>query len=166
MTELAKNWTGNIYGTNTGNLFIEFTFDEEKINGTLRINDNAYGMTIYVVSGIFKDNSLKLLGVSSYPEREHLAKISLEVDVILNSKGNLEGDWKTSIETAGKLVAYPYTSDAESQQTKPKALPSEQVHFKNINLGAIRLYLDDLQNLFNEIKININDFILGYIISK
>ena len=161
MTGLAKDWTGNIFGTNTGNLFIEFAFNEEKINGTLRVNDNVCGVIVYLVSGTFKDNSLKLQGMSSYPEREPLPKITLDVDAILNAKGNLEGDWKTSIETAGKLVAYPCTPDAESQQTQPEASLPEQVHFKNINLGAIRLYLDDLQNLLNEIK---KDFTIGRII--
>ena len=55
MANLGKLWAGRAFGTNTGNLAISFTKDEEELEGIIRFQDEQYGIVIYNVTGTFKD---------------------------------------------------------------------------------------------------------------
>jgi len=47
MTRLANRWAGRIYGTNTGNVFLELNQDGDNIAGNLRILDSVFGVSVY-----------------------------------------------------------------------------------------------------------------------
>jgi len=159
MSKLGKQWAGRVYGTNTGNLFIEFQEVDNSLHGTLRFMDNAFGLVVYQISGSFSD-VLKITG-KAIQAHENIEVGDLEVEGILNSQGHLQGSWKTALGTAGTFVAFPH--DIAPPQSKPSENPiiPEQMHIKNINLGAVRLFLDDVVQLFEHIK---QDFVSGKII--
>ena len=59
MPTLNRLWAGRVYGTNTGNIFIEFTETDPKIAGIVRFRDEALGVVMYSVTGTL-DGVLRL----------------------------------------------------------------------------------------------------------
>jgi hypothetical protein len=55
MSELGKLWAGRAYGTNTGNLFVEFDKTGPEVSGLLRFLDSQFGIAVYAVEGTFDD---------------------------------------------------------------------------------------------------------------
>ena len=159
MNTLNKKWAGRVFGTNTGNLFIEFVETDKGLTGTLRFMDNLFGLVIYEISGSFND-VLKITG-KPVQAPENIQVGDLEVDGALNSQGHLQGTWKTALGTAGAFVAFPH--DMAPSQSSPAESPliPEQMHIKSISLGSVALFLDDVRDLFRHIK---QDFITGRII--
>ena len=95
MTGLDKIWAGRIYGTNTGNLFIEFDRTGPDVSGTLRLNDPIYGVAVYAIQGTF-DESLLVTGKPlSAKEGVELGEISVEAR--LTSEGHLRGRWESTL---------------------------------------------------------------------
>ncbi len=159
MSNLGKIWAGRVYGTNTGNLFIEFTKSTDTVSGVLRFMDSNFGLTVFEISGRF-DTSLKITG-KPIQVPNGVAAGDLEAEAILNSQGHLQGMWKTSLGTGGAFVAYPH--DIMPVTTEMRDVPTipEQMHIKNISLGTIRLFRDDVEQLFKHIK---QDFTTGRLI--
>lgn len=51
MSALSLLWAGNIYGTNTGNVFVELDNSEQhNVNGLVRIQDHLFGLALYAVA--------------------------------------------------------------------------------------------------------------------
>ncbi len=65
-TSIGKLWVGKLFGTNTGNLFIEFKETEPGIQGFVRVMDDKFGITVYEVTGAFTDR----LRITSKPTKE------------------------------------------------------------------------------------------------
>ncbi|MFA6180322.1 MAG: hypothetical protein WC696_11985 [Candidatus Methylopumilus sp.] len=59
--DIGKLWAGRVFGTNTGNLFIEFTELEPSIKGVLRFMDNNFGLTVYEITANYTDK-LRIIG--------------------------------------------------------------------------------------------------------
>ena len=75
---LTKLWAGRIYGTNTGNIFIEFTETGPKVSGIIRLRDDALGMALYSISGTYGE-LLTLTGQPQHPpEGLQVGVISVE----------------------------------------------------------------------------------------
>jgi hypothetical protein len=55
MATLGKLWAGHVYGTNTGNFFLELDAVEPTVTGTLRLMDSLFGIAVYRVAGKFED---------------------------------------------------------------------------------------------------------------
>lgn len=50
MPTLGKLWAGRIFGTNTGNFFLEVECSQEgQVTGTFRLMDTSFGLTVYPV---------------------------------------------------------------------------------------------------------------------
>jgi len=156
MNQLGRQWAGRVYGTNTGNLFIDFQESGERLRGTLRFLDNLFGLAIYDVEGTYSDG-FKLKG-KPIQAHENVAVGELEVEGILNSQGHLQGSWKSTLGTAGTFVAFPH--DIVPPQSKSSETPMipEQMHNKNIRLGALRLFQNDIVHLLGCAK---QDFVSG-----
>ena len=95
MASFAKLWAGRVYGTNTGNLFMELNVSDGKVTGVLRFMDSAFGLTVYKLAGSF-DEQLHLHG-----EVMHVSKGvdagPIEVIATLTEQGNLRGEWNSTI---------------------------------------------------------------------
>jgi hypothetical protein len=55
MENIASLWTGRIFGTNTGNVFLELSQTGSHLAGRLRVMDNILGSSIYKCSGTIND---------------------------------------------------------------------------------------------------------------
>ena len=148
MSALPPNWTGRIYGTNTGNFFMELTESEEKIISKLSINDDRYGLFIYDLTGNYKNSTLKLTGQLS-KNKEQSDSITIEIEGNIDTE-HLQGKWALSNGLTGLLQASPgknLSKNSNFEKTTPL-----QLHSKNIPVGAIRLDEKDLEKLISEVK--------------
>jgi hypothetical protein len=146
MTGLAEKWTGRLYGTNTGNLFIEMNQEVHNVSGVLRILDHIHGITIYNFSGTFKEKLILDCTPDDSNTIENLGKINVEG--VLTPEGNLRGTWHSTIGTAGIFDAYPHYIEFSQSISEAEKIP-EQIFNKNIVLGSIRLFSYDIKSLIN-----------------
>ncbi|MDZ4253619.1 MAG: hypothetical protein U1A72_13710 [Sulfuritalea sp.] len=161
MAQLNKLWAGRVFGTNTGNLFIELESTGPAVSGTLRFLDAAYGLAVYSIVGTFGDT----LRIQGHPSIEPVQKIELGVLTVegsLTEEGNLRGTWHSSLGTAGTFEAYPHDSNLPIPAVKLDGDIPEQIYTRNISLGAIRLYGDDVKRLIRYIR---EDFRYGRVIA-
>lgn len=156
MTTLARLWAGRVYGTNTGNLFVELDSSAEEITGTLRLMDTVFGLNVYRVSGSF-DGTLRLRGEPTHaPAGVNTGPI--EATAVLTPEGYLRGEWRSSIGTAGTFEAYPHDVPPPDQRTAGTTQVPEQLYTSTLTLGAVRLYAKDLWDLAQFIR---KDFVVG-----
>jgi hypothetical protein len=155
MPTLKRLWAGRVFGTNTGNLFLEFdSTDDDKISGTIRFMDSTFGLTVYRVAGSF-DGKLLLKGEPAQTPEGADAGL-LEITGVLTPEGNLRGGWRSSIGTAGTFEAYPH--DVPDRRADDGVQVPEQIYTSTRTLGALRLYANDFDKLTQFIK---EDFIIG-----
>jgi hypothetical protein len=156
MVKIAELWAGRLYGTNTGNLFFQFKQTATNIKGIIRFNDPLYGLAVYDIEGTF-DEKLILHGKPKAAARN----VELgEVDVIayLTPDGNLKGSWESTLGTAGTFDAFPHHVGPSEQDQSKKAEIPEQVYNKTTQIGSIRIFNNDVQQI---IKIIRSDFKVG-----
>lgn len=160
MGAIARLWAGRIYGTNTGNLFLEVDIEGEQVRGSLRVMDQQFGLTVWDVVGTFADQTLRLAGKPKQaPDGIQIGDI--EATGQLTPGGSLKGEWKSAVGTAGTFEAYPHTgATAGTVAAKADGAPEipEQVFTSTITLGALRLYRADLEQFVNLVR---RDFLVG-----
>jgi len=156
MSSLATKWAGRLYGTNTGNLFLEITQDGETVKGIARFLDNLYGLALYEFTGTF-DGTLKL---NCKPLDSSIAEGlgDVTVEAVLTPEGNLRGDWSSTVGTAGTFDAYPHDISATSQDSAKSQNIPEQIFNKNIPVGSVRLFSDDVKRIIAFIE---QDYTVG-----
>lgn len=159
MPKLGKLWAGRVYGTNTGNLFLELDTSNGEIAGTVRLMDSAFGLTVYRVTGSF-DGTLRLRGEPIEPPAGDKAG-SIKATAILTPEGYLRGKWESSIGTAGTFEAYPHDVPPPDQRAAGAAQIPEQLYTSTVTLGAVRLYAKDFFELAHFIR---RDFVVGRMI--
>jgi hypothetical protein len=152
MANLANNWAGRLYGTNTGNVFLDLAQDGQKVNGRLRIMDSIFGVSIYKYTGTLNEELI----LDCVPEQEidgvELGNVSVRGH--LTPEGSIRGQWQSTIGTAGTFEIYPHDINANT----PRDSHPEQIHNKNIKLGSVRLFKNDVMQLVSFIK---KDFTTG-----
>lgn len=158
MSSIGKLWAGRVFGTNTGNLFIELTQTEPELVGKLRIADSNFGVAVFNISGTYTDK-LRIKGTPAQC-REGIMLGDMTAEAILTPKGQLKGKWETAIGTAGTFEAYPHDFEPTNESDKKSAIP-EQVYLKHIEIGSVRLFADDVVRLLDYIK---QDFSSGRLI--
>lgn len=156
MGSLAKHWAGRIYGTNTGNFFLNLEQTGPALSGTLRLLDSEYGLAIYNISGQYNDH----VELSGTPSHAPVGVIQGTINATghLTSEGQLRGEWVSSIGTGGVFVAYPHDEDASSLVPSENTTAPEQIYTHNIVVGAVSLYAPDVRTLVREIR---KDFTTG-----
>lgn len=158
MANIGKLWAGGVFGTNTGRLFIEFTETEPSIKGILRFMDERFGLTVYEISATYAE-TLKITGTPKQAP-ENVSVGDLTAEAVLTPEGNLRGKWETTIGTGGTFNAFPHDISSPNTGKVAETIP-EQIHTKHIQLGSIRLFAKDIEELFNQIK---KDFSVGRLI--
>lgn len=151
MAVLVNKWAGRLFGTNTGNFFLELKQDEEEnLIGTVRVMDNLYGLSVYTCSGSYKEN-LKLTCVPTKVSPD-VVYGEVSVEAVLTPEGNLRGTWSSSLGTAGTLDAYPHDIvPANQSSSKLDGIP-EQLYNKTVKIGSIRLFSGDVKSLISFIE--------------
>ncbi len=154
MTELSKRWAGALFGTNTGNIYCEIAGPDADFKVRFRIMDQAFGLTIYEGGGSFDGSTLSFAakpvqaepGVKTSPIRGNGA---------LSSNGSIRGDWESEQGTAGTFILHPHDPDGVIEAAPQ--LP-ETVHTEARQLGAIRLYRSDFEEIVAALR---KDFKVG-----
>jgi hypothetical protein len=157
MENLANRWAGRLYGTNTGNVFLDLVQDDKNVSGRLRIMDSIFGVSVYEYTGTLYEELVLYCKPSQAIEGVELGDVSVKGR--LTPEGNIKGDWESTIGTAGTFEIYPHditTTDPGARETNP-----EQVYNKTIQLGSVRLFKDDVVQLVEFIK---KDFTKGRVI--
>lgn len=140
-------WAGRMYGTNTGNVFVELKAEEDKVEGLLRVNDEGVGVFVYNVAGTFSNGKLELEGAAADPP-EGVQLGTLKVAGALSAEGSIRGTWETTIGTGGTFILHPHNTAAPSRATD---LP-ERIHTVTRPIGAVRLYSDDFKGLVETLQ--------------
>lgn len=150
MARIGRLWAGKLFGTNTGNLAAEFDSTDTGFTGKVRFMDDQFGPVVYEVTGTFDGTTANLSGNAiQAPSGVQTGTVTAEVS--LTPEGHLRGQWSTSMGTGGPLILFPHDAADKTQTSGSFTLP-EQLHVANRTLGAIRLYLDDLQELIGFLR--------------
>jgi hypothetical protein len=154
MSSLAKLWAGRVYGTNTGNVFIDLTQTEPTVAGVFRFMDSVYGVCVYDVTGIFEDR-LVLTGKLKQGI-DGLQYGDITVEARLSPEGALRGKWNTTLGTGGTFEAHPHDINSPQESNTPAdkttVLPPEQYRNRIVKLGAVRLFGEDVQRLIKQVE--------------
>ena len=159
MENLANRWAGRIYGTNTGNVFLDLNQDAENISGRLRIMDSVFGVSIYAYTGIVNDEIVLHCKPENAEEGAQLGDVTVKGR--LTPQGNIKGEWESTIGTAGAFELYPHDMNATDPAEKSRGGNPEQIHNKTIQLGSARLFKDDILQLVSFLQ---KDFSTGRVI--
>ncbi|HYD78553.1 MAG TPA: hypothetical protein VEC06_01995 [Paucimonas sp.] len=156
MATLGKLWAGHVYGTNTGNLFLDLESDGPTVSGTLHFMDTQFGIAVYHVTGEF-DGRLRLVGIPLQAEPgTELGNLTAEAD--LTSEGSLRGKWSTSLGSCGTFQAFPHDPGKTDQGSGHSGTVPEQIYSSNITLGSIRLNSAAIDELVQLVR---RDFLAG-----
>jgi hypothetical protein len=134
---IGRLWAGKVFGTNTGNIFVELSGDDEDLKGTLRFRDDQSGVIVYGIEGKFENGSLKLRGTPTQVG-EGVVAGPIEAQCTLTPEGQLRGTWSSDIGTGGTLLLFPHQTSGKERDPARALLP-EQIHTATRTLGALRL---------------------------
>ncbi len=151
MSRLGKLWAGRVYGTNTGNIFLSFDEDNEKLSGTFRFLDDQYGVAVYNIEGNYGE-SVSLHGKPIHSE-EGINLGEIEIEGALTPEGVLKGTWETTLGTGGLFTLYQHGEGQKEIAGKFGGEP-EQFYTQNIELGALTLFEDDIRRLIENILVD------------
>lgn len=133
---LVKLWAGHVFGTNTGNVFIDLQGEDANLNGQLRFNDTVGGMAVYQIAGSFDGQNLTLEGNHLVaPDGELLAAIKLSAQ--LNPKGEFAGKWEAENGAGGVFRLYPHDQSKELDSLGNE--PLAQIYTARHEFGAIEI---------------------------
>lgn len=144
---LTKRWAGRAWGTNIGNVFVNLEGKDSALTGDLRMNEQGVGIAVYAVQGSFESPTLKLTG-QPQAEIEGIELGQLTVTGAMNAKGEIHGDWQTTIGSAGTFTLFPHVG-GEPQTDIQKA---EQLHTARHIFGAIEIDKDQIAEIAESIR--------------
>jgi hypothetical protein len=144
---LTKRWAGRTWGTNIGNLFVVLEGEDTALSGVLRINEQGVGIAVYEVMGAFEAPILKLTGK---PESDLEGAVlgQFAATGTMNAKGEIHGDWETTIGTAGTFVLFPHVGGEQPDQVQR----AEQFHTARHNFGAIEIDREQIIDVAKNIR--------------
>lgn len=148
---LAKDWTGKIYGTNNGSIYL--TIEEHAdhvVTGRLNISDNQYGISVYEIRGTFNGSEVKFTGTPvNLPEGVEAGP--MEAQGSLNAQGSVEGKWQTNYGTAGTFWLVPHRLSTDSE-----GLP-DQLFTVRKDWGPIEITRQDIVDIAELIQKDFNN---------
>jgi hypothetical protein len=155
---IGKLWAGKLFGTNTGNVFLQFDQSEGKLTGTLRFLDDRLGAVVYAVVATFDGSKLEFQGnCTKSPEGIQVGDVQGKGD--LTPDGQLKGVWSSSLGTGGTFHLFPHDSPPTATTTD---LIPEQLHSATRQVGALRLYADDVRAMIGSLA---RDFRQGRVVA-
>lgn len=131
--EISKLWSGRITGTNVGNVFLKLESENDGLKGEVRLNEHGVpGIVIYTVSGSLSDNRLSLSG-DSITQIEGYEFDTVTASLQLNERGDLVGEWQTSIGSAGAITLFPQSNSTNGKFQELADRPSFHSASHNFN---------------------------------
>lgn len=144
---LTRRWAGRTWGTNIGNLFVVLDGDDAALTGVLRINEQGVGIAVYNVVGTFEAPTLKLTGTPA-AEVEGVELGNFTGTGTMNAKGEIHGDWETTIGTAGTFILFPHAGGEQPDDVQR----AEQFHIARHNFGAIEIDREQITEVAESIR--------------
>jgi len=144
---LTKRWAGKAWGTNIGNVFVTLDGEDAALIGTLHMNEQGIGVAVYAVQGSFDAPTLTLTG---QPEAQITGVEfgQLIVSGTMNARGEIHGDWRTTVGTAGTFVLFPHTGG----ELPPDVQRAEQFHTARHSFGAIEIDREQITEVAESIR--------------
>ncbi|MFT4171140.1 MAG: hypothetical protein QM639_01165 [Rhodocyclaceae bacterium] len=146
---LGHLWAGRAYGTNTGNLFVKLEGNDEALSGVLHMSEAGVGLVMYSLQGAFDGNRLTLTG-ETQAQIEGVVFGQLTASATLTNKGELSGEWSTSIGSAGTFILFPH-DQAQGIEDIPNRVP-DQLHTARHSFGAVEIDREQLTAIADEIQ--------------
>ena len=159
MAGIGRLWAGRVYGTNTGNLFIELEGDDAALTGALRFQDERFGPVVYAIEGKFDGSTLEFNGQPT-SSGEGVVVAPINTKSTLTPDGQLRGTWTSDLGTGGTFHLFPHDLVGSNKDPSKELLP-ERIHTAIRTLGALRLYADELGELIGFVS---RDFSQGRVI--
>ena len=125
---IGRLWAGRVYGTSTGNVFLNLEGEDIALTGTLRFNEPEVGIVVYSLTGAFDGTRFEFVGTTQ-TAIEGAQFGDLKGSASLQPDGKLEGQWETTIGSAGTFLLFPHRG---SETTPAAEQPPDQMH-KHIN---------------------------------
>ena len=154
MSGLSKRWAGNLFGTNTGNLYCEISGPDAGFHLRLRVMDQMFGLTVYDGEGTFDGTTLQFLGKVVQAEPD-VKTSPIRGRGQLSSKGSITGDWQSDLGNAGTFILHPHDAAGIAEAAEDMR---GTVHTETRKLGAVRLYRSDFNEIVSAIR---KDFKVG-----
>lgn len=146
---LGKLWAGRLFGTNTGNVFIKLEGDDAALEGAAHFNDPTFGMAVYSIKAVFDGRELNAVG-SPQVETEGVTYGKLSCSALLGEKGELRGEWSTTIGSAGTIVLYPHGPESINEDGSFET--PDQLHVARHSFGAIEVTRPEIISIAEEIQ--------------
>lgn len=150
---IAQYWAGRVFGTNTGNVFVELSGEERALSGILRFNDSVAGIIVYLIKGKFLESKLSLEGEVDV----NGVKSSLTMSSSLLPNGNLEGLWNTNSGAGGTLTLFPHQNSQVDggQVTQADQLYTARNEFEPVKIDRcdIIAIAETVQKSFSNSKV-------------
>lgn len=144
---ITKRWAGRVCGTNVGNVFVTLEGEDFALTGTLRMNEPGVGLGVYAVQGTFDAPTLTLAG-QPLVQLEGVEFGELSVTGTMNAKGEINGDWQTTIGSAGTFMLFPHAVGEQADDVQR----AEQFHTARFNFGAIEIDKDQITEVGENIR--------------
>ena len=144
---IGRRWAGKTFGTNIGNVFVTLEGVDAALTGTLRMNEPGVGIAVYTVQGTFAGPTLTLTG-QPQTEVEGVEYGELSVTGTLNARGEINGDWETTIGSAGTFILFPHAGGEQAGA----AQQAEQFHVARYAFGAVDIDRDQIIKVAEDIR--------------
>lgn len=141
---LGKIWAGQVFGTNTGNLFVKLEGEDKALSGDLRFNDTVVGFSTFAIAGSFDGTKLKLEGTPT-TTIQGVAFGKLMISATLGQTGSLQGEWETDIGAAGTFYLHPHDDLTNNDL-------ADQTHTSIHKFGAIEIERKQVIDLAEHIQ--------------
>lgn len=111
------------------------------------MNEEGVGIAVYVVNGSFDAPILTLIG-QPQAQIDGVEFGQLTVVGAMNPKGEIHGDWQTTIGSAGTYVLFPHMGGEQPFDV----LQAEQLHTARHNFGAIEIDKEQITEIAGGIR--------------
>ena len=143
---ITRRWAGRVFGTNTGNVYLKLEGEDEALTGVLRLNEPGI-VAVYAVEGSFDPPTLSITG-QPQTEIEGVEFGTFSAKGALDARGQIRGDWETSIGTGGTFYLFPHEHDDVAQEVGE----ANQHHSARHNFGAIQIDRDGILKIARSLR--------------
>ena len=150
LSDFAPHYAGYLFGTNTGRLHLALSDHVEGASerrGSLRVSDDHHGVSSYDVAISLAGGLVRIAGQPT-DDIEGVEQGQIEATASFDARGNLRGEWRSSVGTGGAFDLYPHLG---SQAVASPSTP-EQLYTSSRDLGALRLYRSDLTEILSVLR--------------
>lgn len=140
---IGLRWAGRVFGTNTGNVYLELAGQSPNFTGVLRLLDDRHGVHVFDVSANESAGTLELDGFSRSIDGKPVERVHAKGE--LKNTGNVEGTWSTDSGTGGTFIFYAHGPQLE----EPGRIDdqAQQLFTKRTRFGPIDINKDQILRL-------------------